>query len=155
MAALGLHWCAWTSHHGGFLPWNLGCRCMGSVVMAHGPSCPVACGIFPDQGSNPCPLSWLADSLLLSHQGNPLLVNSWYVFCYRGMGTNVSRAGSLSFSCFSHERLKKKACLKDRWASLVVQLLKNLPAMWKTWVWSLGWEDPLEKGTATHSRIPA
>ena len=50
------------------------------------------------------------------------------------MGTNVSRAGSLSFSCFSHERLKKKACLKDRWASLVVQLLKNLPAMWKTWV---------------------
>ena len=41
------------------------------------------------------------------------------------------------------------------WASLVAQLVKNLPAMWETWVWSLGWEDPLEKGTATHSSILA
>ena len=32
---------------------------------------------------------------------------------------------------------------------------KNLPAMWDTWVRSLGWEDPLEKGMATHSSIPA
>ena len=36
-------------------------------------------------------------------------------------------------------------------ASLVAQLVKNLPAMWETLVGSLGWEDPLEKGTATHS----
>jgi len=35
-------------------------------------------------------------------------------------------------------------------ASLVAQLVKNLPAMWETWVGSLGWEDPLEKGKATH-----
>ena len=40
-------------------------------------------------------------------------------------------------------------------ASLVAQMVKNLPAMWETWVWSLGWEDPLEKGTATHSTILA
>ena len=39
------------------------------------------------------------------------------------------------------------------WASLVVQLVKNLPAMQETWVQSLGWEDPLEKGKATHSSI--
>ena len=39
------------------------------------------------------------------------------------------------------------------WASLVAQLVKNLPTMWKTWVQSLGWEDPLEKGKATHSSI--
>ena len=38
------------------------------------------------------------------------------------------------------------------WASLVAQLVKNLPAMWETWVQSLGWEDPLEKGKATHSQ---
>ena len=37
--------------------------------------------------------------------------------------------------------------LQYSWASLVVQLIKNLPAMWETWVQSLGWEDPLEKGT--------
>ena len=41
------------------------------------------------------------------------------------------------------------------WASLVVQIVKNPPARWETWVWSLGWEDPLEKGTATHSSILA
>ena len=40
-------------------------------------------------------------------------------------------------------------------ASLVAQLVKNPLAMWETWVSSLGWEDPLEKGTATHSSIPA
>ena len=41
------------------------------------------------------------------------------------------------------------------WASLMAQLVKNLPAMWETWVWSLGWEDPLEEGMATHSSILA
>ena len=39
------------------------------------------------------------------------------------------------------------------WASLVTQTVKNLPVMQKTWVRSLGWEDPLGKGTATHSSI--
>ena len=41
------------------------------------------------------------------------------------------------------------------WASLVAQLVKNLPAAWETWVQSLGWEDPLEKETATDSSILA
>ena len=45
--------------------------------------------------------------------------------------------------------------LQYPWASLVVQLVKNLPAMWETWVQSLGWEDPLEKGNATHFSILA
>ena len=39
----------------------------------------------------------------------------------------------------------------DTWASLVAQRVKNLPVMWETWVQSLGWEDPLEKGKTTHS----
>ena len=39
--------------------------------------------------------------------------------------------------------------------SLVAQLVKNTPAMWETWVQSLGWEDPLEKAKATHSSILA
>ena len=43
----------------------------------------------------------------------------------------------------------------DSSASLVDQLVKNLPAMLETWVQSLGWEDPLEKGMATHSGILA
>ena len=41
------------------------------------------------------------------------------------------------------------------WASLVAQLVKNPPTMWETWVQSLGWDDPLEKGTVTHSSILA
>ena len=43
--------------------------------------------------------------------------------------------------------------LQYSWASLVAQLVKNLPTMQETWVWSLGWEDPLEKWKATHSSI--
>ena len=45
--------------------------------------------------------------------------------------------------------------LQYSWASLVAQLVKTLPAMQETWVQSLGWEDPLEKGKATHSSILA
>ena len=37
--------------------------------------------------------------------------------------------------------------------SLVAQMVENLPVMWETWVQSLGWEDPLEKGMAAHSNI--
>ena len=45
--------------------------------------------------------------------------------------------------------------LAEEWASLVAQLVKNLSEMQETWVLSLGWEDPLEKGKATHSNILA
>ena len=45
--------------------------------------------------------------------------------------------------------------LQYPWASLVAQLVKNPSAMWETWVQSLGWEDLLEKGKATHSSILA
>ena len=45
--------------------------------------------------------------------------------------------------------------LQYSWASLVAQLVKNLPAMWDTWVRPLGWEDPLQKGKATQSNILA
>ena len=41
------------------------------------------------------------------------------------------------------------------WTFLVAQMVKNLPAMRETWIQSLGWEDPLEKGMATHSNILA
>ena len=50
---------------------STGSRRAGSVVVAHEPSCSAACGIFPDQGSNPCPLHWQADSQPLCHQGSP------------------------------------------------------------------------------------
>ena len=44
-----------------------------------------------------------------------------------------------------------KGCpLQHSWASLAAQLVKNPPAVWEAWVQSLGWEDPLEEGMATH-----
>ena len=45
--------------------------------------------------------------------------------------------------------------LQYSWASLVTELVKNPPAMRETWVRSLGWENPLKKGKATHSSILA
>ena len=45
--------------------------------------------------------------------------------------------------------------LQCSWVSLVAQLVKNPSAMWEIWVPSLGWEDPLEKGKATHSSMLA
>ena len=45
--------------------------------------------------------------------------------------------------------------LQCSWASPVAQLVKNPPAMWETWVWSLGWEDPLKVEMVTHSSILA
>ena len=80
MTMQGLHWCTWTSsscgeqrllsscgaqasHCSGFSccsAWAIGHA--GSVVMAHKLSCPMACGIFLDQGSTLCPLHWQMDS---------------------------------------------------------------------------------------------
>ena len=51
---------------------STGSRRAGSVIVAHGPSCSAAYGIFPDQGSNLCPLHWQADSQPLRHQGSPI-----------------------------------------------------------------------------------
>ena len=69
---------------------STGSRHAGSVVVEHGPSCSAACGIFPDQGSNPCPLHWQADSQPLHHQGSPhpfLLnrVKQWFSITWRGL----------------------------------------------------------------------
>ena len=64
--------CAGLSPSRPLLLWSTGSRRAGSVIMAHGPSCSAACGIFPDQGSNPCPLHWQADSQPLRHQGSPI-----------------------------------------------------------------------------------
>ena len=64
-------WCAGLSQSWPHLLRSTGSRRAGSVVVAHGPSCSVACGIFPDQDSKPCLLHWQAGSQPLRHQGSP------------------------------------------------------------------------------------
>ena len=91
LAALALHCCMWpfcscsqwrllsgcnaqASHCRGFSccgSWALEC----SVVSAHRLNCSTACGIFPDQWSNPCPLHWQANPQPLDHQGSPTSVS--------------------------------------------------------------------------------
>ena len=63
--------CAGLSLSWPLLLWSIGSRRAGSAIVAHGPSRSAACGIFPDQGSNPCPLHWQANSQPLRHQGSP------------------------------------------------------------------------------------
>ena len=67
--------CAGLSLSWPLLSRSTGSRRAGSVVVAHGSSRSAACGIFPDQGSNPCALHWQADSQPLCHQGSPAVFN--------------------------------------------------------------------------------
>ena len=68
----------------------------------------------------------------------------------------LTLAPTHSKSLLNHSSLLENLLqTSPNWASLVTQLVKDPPAMWETWVWSLGWEDPLEKGMATRSRFLA
>ena len=81
---VGATLCLWCMafHHGGFSCFRAralghisvvvapGLQSTGSIVVAHWLSYSAACGVFPDQGWNPCPLHWQVDSLPLSHRGS-------------------------------------------------------------------------------------
>ena len=95
---------------------STGSRRAGSVVVAHGPSCSAACGIFPDQGLNLCPLPWQADSQPLRHQGSPVATN-FNVFSLSqkfkdwgalGIQVYVKCQGLFILMPTRHERLKEK-----------------------------------------------
>ena len=66
-------WSAWASHCCGFSLCSTGSRSAGSNSCACGLRCSVACGMFPQQGSNPCPLHQQVDAYPLHHQGSPSL----------------------------------------------------------------------------------
>ena len=74
------------------LLWSTGSRRAGSVIVAHKPSCSAACGILPDQGSNPCPLHWQEDSQPLHHQGSPVVV---VLYRYSAISTFIFFFGEL------------------------------------------------------------
>ena len=71
---------------------STGSRRAGSAIVAHGPSCSAACGIFPDQGSNLCPLHWQADSQPLRHQGSPKFI---FIFIFGCVGSSFLCEGFL------------------------------------------------------------
>ena len=121
----------------------------------------MACRIFLDQRLNLCPLHGWEDSYPLWCQGSPrdlILRWSW------GSEWTVTHLRS-SCPLVVESRLKPNPLTSSyglsilihttSWASLVAQMVKNLPVMQETWAQSLGWEDPLEEGMATHSSILA
>ena len=131
-------------------------------------------GIFPTQGSNPGLLHYRQTLYPLSHQDPGSIPRSGR-FTREGIGhpmqysTQGSNPGLLHYRQtlypLSHQdpgsiprsgRFTREGIghpMQYSWASLVAQLVKNLPTMPETWVPYLGWEDPLEKETATHSSI--
>ena len=81
---------------------STGSRRAGSVIVAHGPSCSAACGIFPDQGSNLCALHWQADSQPLRHQGSPDHFKYCHLCSHMFLYTYIYRILSMGFSLKFH-----------------------------------------------------
>ena len=89
--------------------------------------------------------------------------SKWEFHSFQGfLGSSAGKESAYEVGdCISIPRLGRSAGegisypLQYSWASLVAQLVKNPPPMRETWVQSLGWEDPLEKGKAIHSSILA
>ena len=81
-----------------------------------------------------------------------------FIYKYLSIYLNILRCLYEIFPNVKEKKYRKSMllipCSHSR-ASLVAQLVKNLPTVWETWVQSLGWEDALEKGKATHSSILA
>ena len=120
---------------------STGCRRAGSVVVAHGLSCSVACGIFPDQGSNPCPLYWQADSQPVRHQGSPQQTN-FKVYVERQKIQYSQHNTKEEYDVMEKEHLENG---KDR-ASLLAQWLGVCLPVQGTRVRALVWEDPTCRG---------
>ena len=95
---------------------------------------PSSMGIFPTQGSDPGLLHCRWTLYQLSYMGS-------YSSSIPGLGRSPGEGIGHPLQC--------------SWAPLGAQTVKNLPAMQETWVQSLGWEDPLEEGMATHTSILA
>ena len=93
---------------------STGSRRAGSVVVTHGPSCSAACGIFPDQGSNPCPLHWQADSQPLHHQGSPVLHLCTYTCIHTPILQNF-----LSIMFYGRGNRSQKSCLSQPFEAIL------------------------------------
>ena len=93
-------------------------------------------------GSGRCPGEGNGNPLQYSCLGNPLDRGAWWAILHGAAKSRTRlRNYTRTFVCY--------------WASRVARKVKNPPATWKTRVQSLGWEDPLEEGMATHSSILA
>ena len=96
------------------------------------------------------PVSW---GCSLLPQASLSFLASWFPLSSKPATENLPTINPFHAS-ISLSLGRSQSLLRTK-AALVAQLVKNLPAVWETWVQSLGWEDALEKGKATHSSILA
>ena len=102
-------------------------------------------GDLPDPGIENAYPALQADSSSLSHQGSCMPLSQGYIYIH------IPKVCSLRIFW----DLISSTLLSPIYIYMVTQMVKNLPAMKETWVWSLGREDPLEKGLETHTSILA
>ena len=133
-------------------PLSQWCQPIISSSAAPFSSCPQS---FP--ASRSCPMSRLFASssqrigASTSASVLPMNIQSWFPLVLTGLISLLSKRLLRVFSSIT---------TRNHWffsaqPSLVAQMVKNLPAMWETWIWSLGQEYPLKKRVATHSSILA
>ena len=110
---------------------STGSRRAGSIIVAHGLSCSAACGIFPDQGSNPCPLHWQADSQPLHHQGSltMYLFRCWINLSLLLMAIIKSLVKLFPFSFLIPNVKHRNRTLKPEWCVLIHWILIILEFM--------------------------
>ena len=96
--------------------------------------------MFPGSGSSPCRRDRLPTPVFLSFPGGS---DSREAACNAGDLGSIPGSGRSPGEGTGYP-------LQYSWASLVAQMVKNPPEVWETWVGSLGWEDLLEEGMATH-----
>ena len=132
---------------------STGSRRAGSVVVAHGPSCSMACGIFLDQGSNPCPLHWQANSQPLCHQGSPYLFIFWWTLSFRilaivnnaamnmGMQISLWDTDFNSFECIPRSGITRSY---DSW---IFNFLRNPPILLPPWLNQFIFSSTVYKGS--------
>ena len=110
------------------------------------------CSIFERKGADKGAVGWLLRSPSL--EPFQLIAQSCLLLLAK-VSTYASRTMQRKGAWRKGNLLALKFHFTSLWASLVVQMVQNPPAMQETWVWSLDWEDPLEKGMVTHSSILA
>ena len=125
---------------------------VGAAGWSRGPERGMACinhtdGCWKTHNQNPDSSFWfvLCSPYVMGFPGSSAGKES---FCKAGDPGSIPRSGR-----YPGERIGYP--LQYTWASLVAQIVKNLPAMQETWIRFLGWEELLEEGMATHSSIPS
>ena len=120
----------WALGHLGSVVVAPGLQSSGSVVVAHGISCSMACGTFPDQGSNSCVLNSGVDSLPLSHQGSPLLILCCFLICVFSLPLFHYLMLLTPLMLYGTKSISGKILLKHQMITTIIIIANLLTLLW-------------------------